>query len=648
MNTKADKIDRKYPLTSLRDTFLNSDPGLLNLLLTCRGTLSVFVTAVLLVLIANRFGQPLPELAYGVVFSIVSIFNLNDTTRRSRLITLLLLVPTGLVTITVTSLIHAKPLLGEAIFLALVFLTTVLRPWHPRAMPLGMLAVVLTYVGLFLRLPPSTLPYQVTGLLTGAVIVWLVCFVLLPLRPEKTLRRAISSVLRKVSAALDAARRGSPTLPAELARLKRAALAAEDQLVLVDDRTRDDVRNHLFDLEQVLRQFVDHLSQTNGEIPDRRLQIRIRLAARRLSSGRLRRTDIRKSLDPLDQSLTDLATTAGYLQEAASQSQPMERAPARPLPSLAWRAAAQVTLASLVAIVGGTALSPQRWFWAVIAAYVMFVNTRSRGDTIYKGAHRVIGTLAGLFACYAIATLGGGDLLLESICMLLAVFGMYYLAAISYGASIFFVTVLLGLVYGAFGEPVESVLIVRLLETLLGVAAALTSAALFMPVRTSTQVQLAINAVLKALQDVVSASVEAIEKDRTDEIAAIRVLDRKLIDLQKALTPLLAGRRLQTRAKAERPVTAVAACVDAAHALAAAAPGMNQVERAELREDAKIVDQRLAALMGGPGTPTPGPLRQQAVTSSNPALVALARLDGSLALLAERLQSDEVLGLGRA
>lgn len=639
----AKRAEQKHLLARLSETIANSDPGRLYLLLACRGTLSVFVTAVLLFLIANHFGQPFAELAYGAVFSIVSVFNLSDTTRKARLITLMLLVPMGMATITMTSLFHARPLLGEAIFLLLIFLTTLLRPWHPKAMPLGMVAVVLTYVGLFLRLSPSTLPYQLGSLLIGALVVWLVCFALLPLRPEKNLRRAVSSVMRKVSAVLDAARCGLPTLDAEFARLKRASLAAEDQLVLVDDQTRNAVRVHLFDLEQVLRQLVGKLSIASEGSSDQRTHERMRVAARRLSSGRLRRPSPWGISASLDSDLAKLATTAADLQDAVRESRPMERAAAPPVPSLAWRAAAQVTLASLVAIAGGTALSPERWFWAVIAAYVMFVNTRSRGDAIYKGAHRVVGTLIGFVAGYAIATLSGGDVVFENVCMLVAVFGMYYFAAISYGVSIFFVTVLLGLVYGAFGEPVESVLIVRLVETLLGVTAALASAILFLPVRTSTQVQLAMRRTLEALRGALRASVETVEKDRMEKVDAFRSLDRRVIDFQKALIPMIAGRRIHARAKAERPLTAMTACIEAAHALAETVPGLSSAERAELLAASTIVEQRLTALIEGADETNTTSLLDT-VALSNSAIAALVRLDSSLSLLKERLRSDENLG----
>ncbi|WP_222128193.1 FUSC family protein [Roseomonas gilardii] len=74
---------------------------------------------------------------------------------------------------------------------------------------------------------------------------------------------------------------------------------------------------------------------------------------------------------------------------------------------LSWRNAGQVTLAAFLAMLGGMALSPERWFWAVIAVYVVFLNTRSRGDTIHRGAHRMLGTLAGLFGGLAIAWVTG-------------------------------------------------------------------------------------------------------------------------------------------------------------------------------------------------------------------------------------------------
>ena len=82
------------------------------------------------------------------------------------------------------------------------------------------------------------------------------------------------------------------------------------------------------------------------------------------------------------------------------------RAPPGPL---AWRLATRVTLAAGLAMAGGMALSPQRWFWAVMTVYVVFLNARSRGDTIYKGIQRLGGTLLGIGSGLVLATACAGD-----------------------------------------------------------------------------------------------------------------------------------------------------------------------------------------------------------------------------------------------
>ncbi|ALM82237.1 hypothetical protein ASB57_04035 [Bordetella sp. N] len=594
---------------------------------------------------AKVTGHPIIEFAFGAVFSIVSVFVIRDLTRRARLTTFLTLVPTGAVAMIITSFIHAEPLFGEVLFLALVFVTTLVGTWHPRAVGMGLIAVVLTYVGLYLHLPPATIPYQLGGLATGAAVVFVVCFFILPLRPAVILGRAIRSVMRRAGAVLRAADRrsaGSPRLMREMGRLKRAALAAEDQLVLLDEVSRRDVQTHLFDLEQALRRLVDRMPGEANAPNDRRRRSRIQVAAARMHVGRLSRSASNASSDPFTEDLAALSRAAAKLRAAVARVVPKEPVPASMQTGLlAWRAAAQAALASLIAMVAGTALSPQRWFWAVIAVYVVFINARTRGDIIHKGAHRVVGTIAGLFAGLGLATLSQDNIAVECTIMLIAVFGMYYLAAVSYGVAIFCVTVLLGLIYGSFGDAPEPVLMLRLGETLLGVAAAIVTAVFVLPVPTRQQVKVSRLAVLRTLREAVGASVAA-PRDGQAVVAAIRRLDRQVVDYRRALLPLTTGRLFPRRATAERPMSALFACVDAAHALAGAQVSTDGTGHAELVHDAGRVDQRISALLGESAAVPAGLLVDAG--SRSPVRAALSRLDTSLAMLAERLEANALRG----
>ena len=62
----------------------------------------------------------------------------------------------------------------------------------------------------------------------------------------------------------------------------------------------------------------------------------------------------------------------------------------------------QTAVATALAIAAGDLVSPNRWYWAAFAAFVMFQGTRSQGEALVKGAQFVIGTLAGVSsACWS-------------------------------------------------------------------------------------------------------------------------------------------------------------------------------------------------------------------------------------------------------
>ena len=626
--------------------FAATDPGLLRLQLSLRGTLSVALTVTVLAMIAGLLNRPITCFAFGVVLSMIGPFVMRDPTSRQRAITLLLLLPPAAIAATASSLLQAIPPAGELWFLALVFVGALLQAKHPRALGLGLVAVIMTYVGLYLRLPPSTLPLQLGSLMVGAACVATVCLLVVPLRPVGTLRRAVGAVQRRAARVLREA--GTAMEPASLrrhlVRLNEAALAAEDQLVLLDEPSRVDVRLHLFDLEQAVARLLALV--TAGDLVDRHFD-RLHVAAERLRWARHRRhTEADRGVsDPVQAALGALTRSAAGLQAAsgravAASAAPVLAAPAPPGP-LAWRGALQVTLASMVAMLGGMALSQQRWFWAVITVYVVFLNTRTRGDAIHKGSHRVVGTLVGLFGGLLIAMSIGGNHIAACAIMLAAIFGIYYFYAVSYSVAIFCVTVLLGMVYGLLGAPLEQLLLLRLEETAIGVFAAGLAAFFVWPVPTHTQVRRSGQAVLRSLRDVVQASVAAMDGGpRMAPIEAARRLDRQIADLRLALVPVSAGRFIMRRARTDRPVTALLACAEASRVLAATAAEVAAAsDLPELRAQAAQVEARIDALLAD----NAGPI-DPAAAAPGTAGQALSRLNLALAMLAERLETNVMDG----
>jgi uncharacterized membrane protein YccC len=591
------------------------------------------------------------------------MFVMRDATRKGRQITLLLLLPAAAAAVCLTSLVHTRALVGEAFFLALMFIASLLQALHPRALGMGLIAVVMTYIGLYLRLPIQTLPAQLASLLIGCSVVWVVSFVLMPLRPVSTLRRAVRSVQRRAArvlrqAAQTAEGNGTASLSASLSDLNQAALAAEDQLDLLAEPSRLDVRLHLFELEQAVAELVGMVSR--GQLAVRHRD-RMHLAGERLRRARVRGGWAWSDAvaDPAAEALSALAAASVGLDEATSRAAEAAAGPrtaAAPMPwgPLSWRMAAQVTLASMLAMGGGMLLSPQRWFWAVIAVYVVFLNSRSRGDTIHKGSHRVAGTLVGLFGGLAIGTVTAGNDTAEAAIMLLAVFGIYYFYAVSYSVAIFCVTVLLSLVYGTLGNPMEQILMLRLEETAWGVIAAVLAATFVLPTPTHQIVRMSGMSVLRSLRDVVQASLGVTPAGTTPAgatlapIEATRRLDRQLADLRRAMMPLTAGRSIVRRGRADRPVTALLACADAARALAAPKSRVDVSGRLALQAQASAVEAKIEAILDGRWSAAvarePAPDVPAATAETRQAAAALHRLDVALAMLAERLATNLVEG----
>jgi hypothetical protein len=139
----------------------------------------------------------------------------------------------------------------------------------------------------------------------------------------------------------------------------------------------------------------------------------------------------------------------------------------------------------------------------------------------------------------------------------------------------------------------------------------------------------------------VQASVAATEGGANlAPIEAVRRLDRQIADLRLALVPLTAGRFIMRRARADRPVTALLACAEAARVLAAsvARPGGAQ-DMAALRRQAAAVEARIAAMLSDQSPPA-----GLVESADGPAGEALRRLDLALSMLSDRLETNLVDG----
>ncbi|GGF45546.1 FUSC family protein [Marmoricola endophyticus] len=233
--------------------------------------------------------------------------------------------------------------------------------------------------------------------------------------------------------------------------------------------------------------------------------------------------------------------------------------------SMSTRQAVQVTIAGVIAIAAGTLLSPQRYYWAVIAAFVTFTGTGTRSETFLKGAARVGGTLVGIAAAIGLAhvTIGHTPAIFAAI--LVSIFLAFYLQKVSYAAMTFFITVLLGQLYTVLGTFSDSLLALRLGETAVGAIAGVAVALLFTPLSTRDTVRAARDELLTAMSEMLQGAAAYADGARVDLDALTRTLDdhaRRLTLVYRPLVrPLIPGNSsTSSRRRLQLYVAAVSQC----------------------------------------------------------------------------------------
>lgn len=207
------------------------------------------------------------------------------------------------------------------------------------------------------------------------------------------------------------------------------------------------------------------------------------------------------------------------------------------------RQAIQVSLAAALAIAAGQLVSPTRWFWAVIAAFVIFAGTNSWGETLTKGWQRLIGTMLGVPCGMLVATLFAGNQLGSLVMIFVCLFCAFYFKDVTYSLMTFWITTMLALLYGLLGEFSFSVLMLRIEETAIGAVIGITVAILVLPTNTRTAIRDDTRSFLTALSALIENSVATMFCDgkAVSPTEQARELDRSLQQFRVTAKPLMAG-----------------------------------------------------------------------------------------------------------
>jgi uncharacterized membrane protein YccC len=265
--------------------------------------------------------------------------------------------------------------------------------------------------------------------------------------------------------------------------------------------------------------------------------------------------------------------------------------------SLNTRLCVQVALAASLTVAAGHALSPQRYYWAVLACFLTMTGTFTTGETLVKGASRVIGTVLGLVAAtVAVHVTGRSDTAVVAV-MVACVFVGLYLFRVSYVFMAFAVTTVMGELYNVLREFSDALLVLRLEETALGAAIAVVVALVVLPIRTTDAQAAAERALLDEVGSLLADVRDRLaEQERgSDLFLDARRVDARLHQLALVARPAggatllgLSGRR------AERDLSRWTATAYRARALAAAVSTVEPGASTGLAARVEAVRARLA------------------------------------------------------
>ncbi len=557
-----------------------SDPGLLRLGFAARGTVTAASALGVLYALGKFDGQPSSALFMAVVAALIASVMVNDPTPRQQKITTLMLPLPAAVTIALGSWLASSRIAGDAVFVGVIFVAVYLRRFGPRGFALGMFGFITYFFSLFLHARLTQLPWLMMALVIGIGCAYIMRFVLFPERPWRRIARMLRAFRVRVGRILDAVHdaigsgadddKARPMIRRRVAQMNETALMIEDELRSL---TRGDVRAESDDDQNLtLRLFDIELAADRIAIVSREAPPASERATVQRMLHRLRQIANRKHQDAAAPDLTDIETLAKQpmrfaLEDLQRALRDAPRAEAlRDLRSetrtqhdqehgendddnetqeteglrFSTRQAIQVAVAGALAIAAGEFISPQRWYWSAITAFIVFTGTSSRGETLAKGWQRVAGTLFGVGAGILVATALNGHAGVSLGLIFVCIFLGFYFFQISYGLMIFWITIMLSLLYGMRGMFSVHLLLLRLEETAAGALIGVLVAIFVLPNSTREAVVQASTDYLQRLAAVVQLCGDWLcDHDRQgDPMVESHHLDQAFQQLREAANPL--------------------------------------------------------------------------------------------------------------
>ncbi|MEU4035600.1 FUSC family protein [Streptomyces collinus] len=302
------------------------------------------------------------------------------------------------------------------------------------------------------------------------------------------------------------------------------------------------------------------------------------------------------------------------------------------------RQAVQAVAGSGFALVVGQLVSGQRWYWAVGATWWVFVNTASRGETLVRGFRRVLGTVIGIGLGLLVALPVHGAPAPTAVLVAVAVFGIFYTAAVSYTWMMLWVTLLAALLYGLLGVLGPGLLALRLTETAVGALGAMLAVLFVLPVTTHATTDAWIQRALRCVHACTGEAAARLAGSATaDPAPRVAELEQLLGRVRLSVAPLVhpLNPMLGRKRRARRVLALLDDCAREVRGLVAVAADPEASHDARLAAACWRVEAAVEALTEGGSDHVHRP----AEAPAEPALAHLHGLERALADLAEPLRT---------
>ncbi len=583
-----------------------SDPGRLRLRAATATTITVILAMVVLLPGSNVIGQPLTVALLGTVVAMQSSAAVKDKDQHSRVITTLLLVFPAIAAVSMSAVLSQFGKVADVGFIAVLFAAVWVRRYGPRGTALGMVAFICYFFALFLRAQPGQIPILVVSIVVGIGISLLVRTVILPDRPGLELKRLVRALRAASIDVLEvSSNRGDRNLDLlrkKLDRLGSTALMIDDWLDRNDAAqllsvTNDDLSVRIFDAQIATEQLVSALwaLDPNKSWPNSLGQVTTALgsclqnnpsddqlrAARRIAAAAAGKSDpstragiaTGAAMRAVQAHIAIHHITSNALRtESEPRKKPDEVEEMDTGLNPSTKAAIQVAVATSAATILGELISPDRWYWAVLTAFLVFTGASTRGEILSRAGHRVVGTIAGVLGGVVLSALVGNNQPLQLLLLVVCVFFAFYLVTVAYALLSFFVTVMLAMLYGLLGTFSIEVLELRIYETAAGGLVGIAAAYFIFSTGTRSTLISKIEDYLDQMSAIIDTGIGAVVQPghETHLVADMRKLDNALKDLVTAGKPLEMGPTTRTRRGAKRLLRIMTVSNRSSHALARA------------------------------------------------------------------------------